>query len=357
MAKNKSSNRKSRKKKNKKGNFKKIAGILLCLVLLVGGYYAYKIWGPNTGSFVKDEYLYIKTGSTYNDVLNALKNGKFIKDINSFDLVARKANYHNKIKAGKYKISNHQSNYTIVKMLRSGKQESVKFTFNKLRTKNDFIQYANNKLEADELVLQRIFIDTTYLKQFGLDTNTAMCALIPDTYEFWWNTSAENLYKKLAKYYADFWTDSRRGKAIKLGLTPQQVITLSSIVEEETNQHTEKSKIASVYLNRLKKGMKLQADPTVKFALNDFAIKRITNNHLNVSSPYNTYQNLGLPPGPICTPSKISIDAVLNAETTNYLYFCAKSDFSGYHTFAATYDAHLKNAQEYWKALNQRGIK
>lgn len=346
-----------RKKKTNKTNFKKIAGILLLVCLVVGGYFTYKFFGPNTGSFLKDEYLYIKTGAKYDDVLNALQDGKFVRDINSFDILARKANYHNKVKPGKYKIANHQSNYTIIKMLRSGKQEPVKFTFNKFRTKNDFIKFASKNLEADELVLQNIFTDTTFLKQYGLDTNTAMCALIPDTYEFWWNTDAESLYKKLAKYYVDFWTESRLGKAAKLGLTPQQVIILASIVEEETNKHSEKPKITSVYLNRLKKSMKLQADPTVKYALNDFSIRRITQKHLTVNSPYNTYQNLGLPPGPICTPSKTSIDAVLNAEKTNYLYFCAKSDFSGYHTFAATYDAHMKNAKEYWRALNNRGIK
>ena len=198
--------------------------------------------------------------------------------------------------------------------------------------------------------------DPVYLSQFGLDTNTAMCAVMPDTYEFWWNTSADKAYRKLAKYYKDYWTPERKQKAQARNLTPPEVITLASIVDEETNNNAEKPQIASVYLNRMKEGMRLQADPTVKFAVGDFTIKRITSAITGTPSPYNTYYTAGLPPGPICTPSRKSIEAVLNPAETNYLYFCAKEDFSGSHRFAATYAEHMKNASLYQRALNERNI-
>jgi UPF0755 protein len=199
--------------------------------------------------------------------------------------------------------------------------------------------------------------DNVFLSQFGLDSNTAMCAILPDTYEFWWNTSAEKAYKKFAKYYKEYWTADRLQKAQQKGLQPAEVVTLASIVEEETNYNPERPTVASVYLNRLRTGMKLQADPTARFAHGDFTIRRITSAITSIPSPYNTYYAAGLPPGPICTPSKKSIEAVLNAPKTNYLYFCAKEDFSGSHRFAATYAEHQRNASLYQQALNRRGIR
>jgi len=240
--------------------------------------------------------------------------------------------------------------------LRSGRQTPVKLVINKLRTKKDFIHYVSSNLEADSLVLQQMLNDNVYLSQFGLDSNTAMVAVMPDTYEFWWNTTADKAYRKFEKYYAKFWTAERKSKAQQLGLSPVEVTILASILEEETNYNKEKPLIASVYINRLKHGMKLQADPTAKYAYGDFTLRRITSALTSLASPYNTYFTAGLPPGPICTPSKKSIEAVLNAPATDYLYFCAKEDFSGAHRFAKTYQEHQKNAHLYQEALNNRGI-
>jgi len=183
-----------------------------------------------------------------------------------------------------------------------------------------------------------------------------MCLIIPDTYEFYWNTSADKTLQKLGKYYNEYWTAERKQKAGDHKLTQSQAIIIGSIVEEETNKNDEKGNVASVYMNRLNKNMKLQADPTVKFAVGDFAIRRITSAHLQNASPYNTYMYSGLPPGPICTPSKKTMEAVLNAPETQYIYFCAKEDFSGYHNFSTNYAEHMRNARLYQKALNARNI-
>lgn len=329
---------------------------IAAILLIIGLFFTYKIFGPNTGSRAAGEYLYIHTGSTYESVLESLEAGGFVSDINSFKMLANQAGYPEKVKAGKYHIRKGMSNFQILRMLRNGSQEPVKLVINKLRTKQDFIRYVSGQLEADSVVLKQMLGDNVYLAQYGLDSNTAMCAVIPDTYEFWWNTSADKVFQRLAKYYKNYWTGDRINKARAQGLTITEAIVIASIVEEETNYGPEKPTIASVYINRYKQGMKLQADPTTKFAIGDFSIRRINSSHTTFASPYNTYYITGLPPGPICTPSKKSIEAVLNAPRTDYLYFCAKEDFSGQHRFAATYAAHQENARLYQQALNARGI-
>lgn len=335
---------------------KKVLLVLFLLLLVVGGFIAFKLFGPNTGPMSKGNYLYIHTGATYDDVKRELQDGGYINDIWAFQLLAERADYPARVKAGKYKVNNGMSIYNLVRMLRSGRQEPVKLVINKLRTEDDFVRFVCTKLEADSAKMRQLLADNNYLSGFGLGDNTAMCAVIPDTYEFYWNTSAEKAFGKIAGYYNQFWTDERKQKAKAQGLTQQQVSILASIVDEETNKNDEKGNVASVYMNRLKKGMRLQADPTVKFAIGDFSIKRITGVHTAYGSPYNTYAVAGLPPGPICTPSKKSIDAVLNAPATDYIYFCAKEDFSGYHRFASNYAEHMKNAKLYQQALNARGI-
>jgi UPF0755 protein len=342
----------SKKKKNKS----RILLWFLVIALVVGSYGLLKVFGPNTGSMAAGEYVYIRTGSTYNDVKEALQQGGFIKDMTSFDLLAKRANYPAHVYAGKYHIEKGMSNYHIVRLLRSGRQTPVKLVINKLRTQDDFVQFVTTNLEADSQVMRQMFDDTVYLAQFGLDTNTVMCAVIPDTYEFFWNTSADKTFRKIAGYYKAYWTDERKQKAKNHGLTPKEAIIVASIVEEETNKQEDKGNIASVYINRKRINMPLQADPTVKFGLRDFSIRRITGVHLTTTSRYNTYKYAGLPPGPICTPSKKTIEAVLNAPDTKYLYFCAREDFSGYSRFAATLAEHAKNARLYQQALNARGI-
>jgi UPF0755 protein len=213
------------------------------------------------------------------------------------------------------------------------------------------------KLMIDSTTIADALTDNAFCHQLGYDTCTIACAFVPNTYEVYWNTSVEKLMQRMTNEHDKFWTSERKQKAATIGLTPNEVCTLASIIDEETANNDEKPMIAGMYLNRLHIGMPLQADPTVKFALKDFALKRIYHAHLEVESPYNTYKNAGLPPGPIKVASIRGIDAVLNRIAHNYLYMCAKEDFSGTHNFATTYQEHQANATRYAKALNQRGIK
>lgn len=338
---------------------KKIALIIILALLLTGGYFIWKIAGPGTAFEGKRYFLYIRTGSNYNDVLQTLKKDQVIKSPRFFSLIAKKVGLPEKIKAGKYEIKHGESSLNIVRTLKNGNQSPVNLVITKLRTKEDFAKVAGRQLECDSLAIIHYITNNDSLKAFSLDSNAVMTAIIPNTYTFYWNTSAPKLFRRMLSESDKFWTEDRREKARNIGLTPQQIYILSSIIEEETNKYDEMPLMASVYINRLNKGMFLGADPTVKYALRNFAAKRVNLNMISESaeSPYNTYRNKGLPPGPICTPSVKTIDAVLNAASTNYLYFCAKADFSGYHAFATTNAEHLKNAREYQKALNRLQIK
>jgi UPF0755 protein len=329
---------------------------VILIILFVIALFLFKIFGPNTGDFREGTYLYIHTGSDYEALKKALTDGGFVNGIYSFDLMARVRKLPAHIHPGKYKIEKGMSNFSIVRMLRNGRQTPVKLVINKLRTKHDLVNLLSTNLEADSAQLKQLLHDPSYLSEFGLDTNTAMCAIIPDTYDFFWNSSADKAFRKLEKNYAKFWDETRKQQAKNQGLTPTKATVVASIVDEETNMNEDKPKIASVYLNRLNKGMKLQADPTVRYAIGDFGIRRVTGAMLEYNSPYNTYMYEGLPPGPICTPAASSVDAVLTAPKTTYLYFCAKDDFSGYTVFASTFDEQIKNAHAYQKALDARGI-
>jgi len=335
---------------------RRILSILFLLVLVAGIFALYKTFGPNTGSRSNGDYLYIHTGSTYEDVKATLKEGGYINDMWSFDVLAGYAKYPVHVHPGKYKIAAGMSNYNIIRMLRNGSQTPVKLVINKLRTKKDFSSLVGKHLEADSVRTLQMLNDPDFAARYDLDTNTVMCAVMQNTYEFFWNTSPDTAFKKIAKVYKHFWTEERKQEAKDQGLTQVQVIVLASIVDEESNKDDEKPNIASTYINRLHKNMLLQADPTVKFAVGDFTIRRITGAYLEVNSPYNTYAHTGLPPGPICTPSVASIEAVLKAPQTDYLYFCAKSDFSGYHNFTSSLDEQMKNAHLYQQALNDRNI-
>jgi UPF0755 protein len=330
-----------------------VAGVILALILIA----AWWLFAPNTGSMSSGDYLFIRSGSNYDAVRRALKDGGYVRDAKSFDLLARQAGYPEHVHAGRYKIEKGMSNWKIVRLLRSGKQAPVRLVVGKLRTKDDFVRLIGQHLEADSTTLRRMMNDSVYLAQFGLNPATAIGAIIPNTYEFYWNTPADKAFRKLELAYVRYWTTERKEKAEKLGFSPAELVTLASIVEEESNRHDEQPKIASVYINRIKKGMKLQADPTARFAAGDFSIKRITSKQTNIASPYNTYAYLGLPPGPICTPSLRTLNATLEAPETSYLFFCAKEDFSGYHNFASKYSEHRENARRYQEALNARGIR
>jgi len=330
---------------------KKVFLFIFFIIIIALAYCAWSVFGPTINNPDK-KFLYIKTGSNYQQVKDSLIKNNMISSGFWFDKIADFADYPQKVKAGKYKIQDGMSLYHLVKMLRSGKQVPVNLVITKLRTKEDLAKKIATLFETDSLQAINFLNNNDSLQQFDVDSNTVMTDVIPDTYTYTWNTSMKNIFKKLHEQEQKFWNRQRLQKAERLQLTPKQVYTLASIVEEETNKMEDKGKIASVYMNRLKKGMKLAADPTVKFAMKDFGLKRIYEKYLQFPSPYNTYLNTGLPPGPICTPSVKTIDAVLDAPDTDYLFFVARPDFSGYSDFASTYQQHQVYAKAYQQALD-----
>jgi len=330
--------------------------IVVIIIFSIIGIICWKVFAPNTGSLKNGEYLFVHTHTKYPQLLQQLEDGGYVADLTSFKLLGWQCQMRTHVHPGRYHIKKGMSNYALIKMLRAGHQEPVRLVINKLRTKNDFIRLLSANLECDSAQVAFFMNDPGYLDQFGLDTGNVMASIMPDTYEFYWNINADHAYRKILDNYTRFWDKKHLAKLDKKDLNKMQAIIIASIVEEETNVAGDKPNIASVYINRLRKGMKLQADPTVKFAIGDFAIKRVTGDMLKTDSRYNTYLYDGLPPGPICTPSVATIEAVLEAPETNYLYFCAKADFSGQSAFAKTMDDQLKNARAYQKALNAKGI-
>jgi UPF0755 protein len=333
-----------------------VAAVVAFFLIAISINFYIKIYAPSVRFADDDHYLYVPTGTGFNQLLTIISDKKIVHSIEAFHWVALQMKLQDNIHAGRYRLEQGMSNYDLVKLLRSGRQEPVKLVINKFRLEEDFAGFISHKLEADSITLITYLNDNEYLQRVGFNTQNSMALFIPNTYEFYWNTSASEFFDRMKKEYDHFWNEERKNKAIKLGLSPVEVITLASIVEEETNYNQEKSRIAGVYLNRIKNNMLLQADPTVKFALKDFTLTRVLNIHTAYSSPYNTYINKGLPPGPICNPSIITIDAVLNAEQNEYLYFCANPDKPGSHVFAKTYQEHQLNARRYQKWLMQRGV-
>jgi UPF0755 protein len=301
----------------------------------------------------KSKTFFIKSGSDFTEVNTRLNKYGFVKYPRVFKMVARITGYTDSIKSGKYNFNSGASIWTIITTLKAGKQMSVELTIGKLRLKQELIALIADNFECKKLALQNYLSDTLKQREWGVNEETLMTLIIPGTYEFYWNANPSEIIEGIVKAGNEFWTSDRKEKASELNLSPIEVYILASIVEEETNMKEDKGKIASVYINRMKIGMKLGADPTVKFAMKDFSLKRIYLKHLKINSPYNTYQVTGLPPGPICTPSANTLEEVLNAPNTDYLYFVAKSDFKGYSNFAATYEEHLKYAKEYQDALNK----
>jgi UPF0755 protein len=317
-----------------------------------------RIWGSNvflTGrNFL---YVYIPTGSDFNKVKNLLKEGHAIKDENSFEWVALLKKYNLRVKPGKYRILNGMSNNDLVGLLRSGKQEPVRLVLLNIRTPKELAVKVALQLEADSVNLYRIMTDKVYLAQFGVTPLTVLTLFIPNTYEFFWNTSPIQFMTRMFNEKNKFWNNDREKKCRLSGLSEQKVMILASIIEKETNMDDEKPVLAGVYINRLKKGWYLQADPTLVYAWKEWRIKRVLDKHKKIDSPYNTYLYPGLPPGPLCLPSISSIDAVLNYSHHSYMYFCAKEDLSGYHNFARTLAEHNRNARRYQAALDKLKIK
>jgi len=337
---------------------KKTILYILVLLLILGGFIGWKIFGPTISSPEK-KYFYVRTGDTYDMVKHNLAEDKIIGGDFWFDQVAKKLDYNSKVKAGRYEIKNDMSVFNLVRMLRSGSQSPVNLIITKLRTNEDLAEKIGANFECDSLTVISLLNNSDSLKKYNLDSNTAITAVIPNTYSILWNTPAAKIFKTLYNYQEKFWTDERRKKAAALNMTPQQVYTMASIVEEETTKDADKGNVASVYINRINAGQRLEADPTIKFALRNFGLKRIRDSHKLAAkdSPYNTYFHTGLPPGPICTPSSKTIDAVLNAPTTNYLFFVAKPDWSGLSNFTDSYDQHMINAKIYQHFLDSVNIK
>lgn len=347
------------KTKKKQRNTKLTYAIVVALFLFVGfSYYAYQlVYTPNVDTKGQSTYVRIRKGQKYEAVMDSIEAKHVIIDKLAFRFMAKLMNYPKLVKPGMYELPDKATNYQLIGILRSGRQTPLRLTFNNVRLKDDLAAKLAQNLDADEDDFREMFNDVNYLKQFGFTPTTIMTMFIPNTYELYWNTTPEQLMDRMKKEYDKFWTEERVAKATKLGLSKTEVSVLASIVEAEQNQHPdERPRIAGVYLNRLKRGIPLQADPTVVFAVGDFTIRRVLNVHLQTDSPYNTYKYKGLPPGPIDLPSITSINAVLNPEQHNYIYFCAKEDFSGYHNFAVTEAEHLANARKYQQALTAAKI-
>ena len=303
----------------------------------------------------KSEVFYITSGSNFETVKDKLIASDFITNIEAFVSMADIKSYNN-IKSGRYIIKDGMSANDLVNLFRSGAQTPIKVTFNNIRFLPKFASKVSTKFEFDSTQLMTLLTDNQYLEQLGYNKQTIISMFLPNTYEMWWNISANDFIEKMKVEHDKFWNEERLSKAKQINLTPTQVSILASIVQEETNKKSEMSLIAGVYINRLKVGMLLQADPTARFAYGDFSVKRVTYDYLKIDSPYNTYKYKGLPPGPICMANPTTIDKVLDFETHKYYYFCAKADNSGSHVFARNLRQHNNNANAYHRYLNKQRI-
>lgn len=331
---------------------KKTFRFVLILVLILVLFAAWKVFGPSVTA-PEGKFLYIKSGQTFGQVRDELISKNIISSARWFDWTASTLKF-NSVKAGKYQIKEGMSLFELVRILKNGRQTPVKLVITKIRLKEDFARKLGQQFEFDSSAAIKFLTNNDSLKTFGVDSNTVIATVMPDTYSFYWNSNPKMVYQKLFDHWQKFWNQERKKKADDLQLTPIEVSTLASIVDEEVNLKSEKEKISSVYLNRLHKNMEMESCPTVKYALRDFALTRLYFKHLKVQSPYNTYVNRGLPPGPICTPQPETIDIVLNAPQTDYLYFVANSDFSGTHIYTTNYADHLRYAKKFAEAQDRQ---
>ncbi|MFO7791152.1 MAG: endolytic transglycosylase MltG [Bacteroidales bacterium] len=333
--------------------------VLVGIAILIGifgyKYYSY-IYRPNTDlpQDKKSVYIHIPTGTGYKTAKAELK--PYLDNMKAFQWVAEKKEYPRLVKPGRYKIKSGMSNNEIINMLRLGEQAPVEMSFNDLRSLEELSAKAANYLEPDSADFSEYFFHDKTPEKYEFNEFSFPGMFIPNTYHLLWTTSPEMFCERMKKEYHRFWNQSRIEKAKNIGLNPNEVSTLASIVEKESKKEDEKPRIAGVFINRLKTDMHLQADPTLVFAVGDFTAQRVLNKHKSIDSPYNTYMYPGLPPGPICLPSVSSIDAVLNYEEHDYLFFCAKPDNSGYHNFSETYAQHQQYARVYRQFLNNNKI-
>jgi UPF0755 protein len=339
--------------------YKKIISLVIVAMLVLASVLFlswHLFFGQNIKTGSEKKVLYIPEGSSYVQALDTVSAHFTIPDPKAFKWLAEKKNYPALVKPGRYVIDSDISYNSLLNLLRSGRQTPVNVTFNNMRTLNDLAGRIGKQISADSVHIINFLNDQDNYSGDGFARETVISVFVPNTYQLFWNTSAEGLYKRMLNEYNKFWNEDRRLKAEKKKLTRIEVSILASIIDDEVVKADEKPRIAGVYLNRLKRGIPLQACPTIKFALNDWTITRVLKAYLEVDSPYNTYKHSGFPPGPIGCPSISGIDAVLNAEKHEYLYFAAKADFSGYHNFSRTLAEHNRYAAEYQRELNKRRI-
>lgn len=330
--------------------------ILMIIASSISAFYLYRIiysnnvWTPG-GEAVS---IYISSDADYEDVKGTLYSNGVILNRTSFEWLAERKKYPELIKAGHFMVKEGMSNDELINMLRLGEQTPVMVIFNNIRTKEMLAQKVSAQIEADSISLINKLNDSTFLASMGLGTEEALTLFIPNTYEFYWNTDAQQFMERMFREYLLFWEGYRDEKAADLSMSRPEVVILASIIEKETNKNDEKARISGVYVNRLDRNWLLQADPTLVYASGDFGLTRVLNVHKEIDSPYNTYMYPGLPPGPICIPSISSVDAVLNTEDHDYFFFCAKDDLSGYHVFARSITQHNRNARRYRQAIENR---
>lgn len=331
---------------------------ILLIVLLAVGYIGFSIKNLLFSGFniEKTTYIYIDEKKDYNKLLTDLQTTAKIENLSAFNKVASFYDYPKQMRTGRYAITPSTTVQELVHILKGGHQTPVNLKFNNIRTKKDFAIRISEQLMISKDQLLTVLNDSNACRELGFTPQTIASMFIPNTYQFYWDINLQAFLKRMKTEYDKFWTEDRLSKAKDLGLTPIEVSTLASIVEEECTYSDEYPMVAGLYLNRLKKGQLLQADPTVKFAVGKFGLRRILFEHLKTDSPYNTYKYQGLPPGPIRIPSIKGIDAVLTPKVHDFLFMCAKEDFSGRHNFAKTHAEHSINAAKYRKALNIRGI-
>lgn len=330
--------------------------LLICgIALVAAAYAAFSLFGPNTaiGGEVK---VTVPHGATYEQMKDTLRAHNVLRNEKTFDRTAQLMRFKT-MRPGRYTIQPNSSNIELVRLLRRGQHYAVRFAFNNVRTIDQFVEKVGNRFFFTPEELAACLSDSAFIGSLGFNKYTLPALFIPNTYDLFYDITAEGFVERMHDFYQKFWTQQRKSQAEAIGLTPVEVATLASIVEEENHRPAEKAIIAGLYMNRLHKGMLLQADPTVKFALGDFARKRILNADLSVDSPYNTYKYRGLPPGPIRIPEGSTMDSVLHYTHHDYLYMCAKEDLSGYHNFTSSAAQHAANAARYRAALNRQNIK
>ena len=330
--------------------------IIFSTILTTGSVYTYQIlYSPNFLINADDKFIIIEENTDFNELIKKLEDDTLINDILSFSFLSKLMEYQENIKIGAYKVKMNMSNYEMITMLRSGNQTPIKLTFTYARKIEDLAEKITTKLKMSKDDLLN-YLNENINNYSGFKKTDIISIFLPDTYEVYWNISPEKLTNKMYSEYKKFWNEERLSKLDKINLNQKEAIVLASIVASESRMLDEADRIAGLYINRLNRNMRLQADPTLIFAANDFTIRRVLNKHKKIKSPYNTYIHRGLPPGPIRLASKKYIDAVLNYEKHNYIYMCAKEDFSGYHAFATNLSDHNRNAKKFQIALNMRKI-